>query len=457
MMKASRPTTKVTTAVTRVVLLLLCVLAVLSAVRTLQNSLGRRGASDFHPYWLHGLNLRQGRDPYRASLEGVEPEPPIHFLDGQLITEYPVARPNLGRTLVNTAPLTLLLFTFSLVSWPFARGIWLVANMVLALYVPQLVFKVFPDPQAFTRAERCALTLAFFSLASTRASVWAGQTTLTVFALMLATLLWRNRVTPGLPRAGSLLMAGICLGFALSKYSLALPLLLLLILRLRRGDWLIAGVSIGVQLLGILVVAGLAGVSPAAVVADYVDRFQYMARLSMHGGVQLITSIGLKDDTASLMGAGLLLACTAALGYWWRRRRLCIQLRPMAEYLMLTILILLALLVSYHRVYDVALAVLLVPLGWQAALQRGAWGLSRLQARFVQLGTVGFAAILLLPSETMSVLLSQAHASLWILLVRRAVQSALVIALVASVWLLVRLRQPEYLVLSAEDAAVGRA
>jgi hypothetical protein len=64
------------------------------------------------------------------------------------------------------------------------------------------------------------ICFAFYGFVGTRVSVGTGQTTLFVFALMLGALLTMSK---------NWFASGIMLGFALSKYSVALPVFLFML------------------------------------------------------------------------------------------------------------------------------------------------------------------------------------------------------------------------------------
>jgi hypothetical protein len=181
--------------------------------------------------------------------------------------------------------------------------------------------------------------------------------------------------------------------------------------------------------------------SPVTIVRDYVDMLRVMAPLSVDWGVQLITLVG--GQTTFLVACGVIALVVSAsiLGLLVRRIPWSKRLKPLAEYHSLVILVLLTLLVTYHRVYDVAAALLFVPLAWYASLRDSLWRPSTMQARLARAATLGFVCVLLLPGPALGILLSRTNTRRWVLLQLRAMQAALATALACSVWLLVRLRR----------------
>ena len=208
------------------ILYLIVIALVLASVfsRIAANVTSPTGSHDFHPYWYQGHALRRGSNPYRAFLKGEMPTLPIRYLDGVVVTEPPVARPGLSTSVTNTAPLVLLLSLFSYFSWPVAKLAWMAINLGLILALPWLLVSAFPL-RTFTRSQRLLLCLVVYAFGFTRHPVSIGQTTLAVFSLLLASLALQER---------HWFWAGICLGIALSKYSLALPVLLLFLVEFRR-------------------------------------------------------------------------------------------------------------------------------------------------------------------------------------------------------------------------------
>lgn len=179
------------------------------------------GSIDFHSYWYAGIFLRQGQNPFQAYLSGLDPSLPITFIDKPEPFFTSVAQPGLARVPANTAPIVWTLSIFSWLSWPAAKAIWLIFNLALIPVAFQLSITFTPKP-AFDRWDYLILFSAFIALFGVRNTIGNGQTSLLVYVLMLFALLWIDK-KPAL--------AGFALGVALSKYSIALPVLIFFIIR----------------------------------------------------------------------------------------------------------------------------------------------------------------------------------------------------------------------------------
>ncbi len=413
-------------------LIAFAVFAVLSVGRTLQKTASPVGGLDFHPYWYQGQNLRRGVDPYQAGLDGREVMPPVRYLDGKVTTQAPVAQPGLNRLVVNTAPLALLLFQFSWFSWPLAKWLWTLVNLPLALLVPYLVIRSFPERGAFDESVRLLLHLLFLAFMSTRVSLWLGQTTLVVFSLMLATWLLRERNWP---------LSGLALGLALSKYSLALPMVLFLLVEARRRNWLILAVAGLVQVAGACAVAYLSRETPWAVLQDYIRIFRRVAASTKDYGIQISALVPLRGR-ASIVGPVLTtILMVILMSLLWRRMRWPAAFAPLAHYCGLMILTVWTLLVAYHGIYDAQVVVLIIPALLYAIGEPKRWQLSPLHTGML-IGILGLTILVLsLPGEIAGVLLAPQALKAWLWAQARAQNMTLFMLLAVSLWLLLRLRR----------------
>lgn len=307
--------------------------AVLSLARILQSTRWGENEIDFYPYWSAARVVLQGQDPYSAFVAQLLP-----LLPGKSIAP------------ANTAPLVLLLTPLALLPLAPAETIWLVVNLILAAAIPWIVFYVFRLRMSFTA--RMCLSLDFLCWQSTRSAIENGQVTLLVCVLLLVTV-WLARLNRDL-------LAGIALGIAMSKYSLALPGVLLF-LAYRR--YLILIVSAAIQLLGLLCITAVSGTSPVSIVTNY---FVIMTMHLDNRGIHL-EGLGMDATLARLL---VLLVGVAMLMYSVRHSRG--QLAhddsaggPPTVLRVLGVLIAGVLLVVYHREYDAAL--LFIPVAAVAA------------------------------------------------------------------------------------------
>lgn len=391
------------------------------------------GSTDLHAYWYAGHFVREGRNPYVAQREGAAPEPAPGYAFGAPEPTEPVRRGDLAITASNTAPVTLLLSTLAWLSWPAAKVAWLATNVALALLAPVLVLRLLPHRHAIPASWQAAFILGFLALQGTRISVWVGQTTLLVFALALGALAlgerrWRS--------------SGILLGLAVSKVSLAAPVWVFFAIGRRARA---AAVALGVQLLGLALVAGLDGWDVPATLEAYAA----IARL--HAGLPGIHLAGLAPGTrwlGVLAAAGL----TAAVAAWlWRHRarwRPAASVRPTPagsalpfEALhVLVALVLWGLLVVYHRAYDTLAAYLFAGLVLDGLAVGGQpWRLDRRSRRLLAALALGLLALLAFPPSLVAGLLPHEALPAWYRVAGFGITGALLLALALTLVLLGRL------------------
>jgi len=394
----------------------LFVLALLAAARTVPLTLENTGSYDLHAYWYFGHFVRQGQNPYQAFVERPLLALPIHYLDGRTVTAEPVMQPNLGVHVPNTAPMMLLLSGLSWFSWPVAKAIWLVCNVVFTAAVPWLILALLPASLRLPRTGQWLVAGLFYLLKAPRLVTVVGQTSLCVLFLMLAAVLVRKR---------SWLLSGLLLGVAVSKYSLALPAALWLLIDRR---YLVLGTALAVQVAGLLLISSLGTYSPLETVAVYIKL------MVEHVGEE---GIHIAYFTAQYRMLGNLLVAGGSLILLWRLCRWWWRARPVedADVLpVMTVLSLWTLLVAYHRSYDVILVGLFLVLGsamvWHA----------RLPVRQVR-AVVAFMAVamvvLCLPMGTLRGIVPSRVCDEWLLPVERASTTLTLLAMLGvSTWFL---------------------
>jgi hypothetical protein len=328
-----------------------------------------------------------------------------------------------------TAPLALVLFQLSWFPWGLAKWLMTALNVAVALCIPWLVLRSFPHCASLSRQERWLVQLAFYAFVPTRVAVWLGQNTIPVFGLMLVALLVKER---------SWLLAGICLGLALSKYAVALPLVLLLLLRWRRRHgWMIV-TALWVQVSAVVVISLRSGDSPLQLLQDHLEVFLSFAQWTGALGTQLQDIV---PEGMPLPVAGVVLAVSvAALLSWWLRRwrRVPADCMPLADYQLWVVLVLSTLLVVYHSDYDVLMTVVFLPLGLYAIRHPSSWGLTPGQTRWLSAVTVMLVGVLILPGSIVSEVLSDAATEQWLGWVGLGVTLTVLVALATAVWLLMR-------------------
>jgi len=346
------------------------------------------GSHDFHPYWYQGHSLRRESNPYRAYLHREVPDLPVSYIDGVTITTPPVAQAGLSQSVTNTAPLVLLLSMLSFYSWPIAKMNWMAINLALILFLPWLLIRSFPLRGVFGRTDRLLIILGTFAFAATRGSVAIGQTTLIVFCLLLGVLVLRRR---------HWFLAGILLGIGLSKYSLAIPFCLFLLLEGKKRDWAIICVALLTQLLGLLTLTVISGDSPLTIVGFYRTIAQSF-RSDPNLGVQLGVLFP-AGSQLNLIASGLItLFVAAGVGSWWmNERRKTSDVSILADHVVLIILIIWLFLLAYNGGYDMLVMLLILPVAIFLWRHPGIVGLSAKQGRFAVGLFVLFQLMLSLP------------------------------------------------------------
>lgn len=388
------------------------------------------GGLDLHAIWHSGHALRQREDPYRFALERRAPDLPIRYIDGAVTTEPPVAQPGFPTLPSNTAPLYLPLAASAFLSWPTARWAGFAANLILMILIPLLVIRSFPYQQQFSTADKLLIFFLFIALTGTRVTAWIGQTTFLVFALMLGSLLLRERHP---------LWAGVLLGFALSKYSLAIAVVLFLVWEWRRRNLWILVTAAAVQVGSLLVISWISRVPPWAIVVDYVDIFKLF--LSAQHGLRL----GMLFPNNAFLEIAiplLLTVCVLGLLAWLRLRRTWpATTYELAGYEAFTALVLWSLLAAYHGIYDYATAITAAPLGLLLLQAPATWGLSGKQ-QMAALAAMGMGfAVLIMPGTAVETFLPPDLAQSWLWLFDRLLILAILTLLVTTVWLATRPHQ----------------
>jgi hypothetical protein len=397
------------------------VMALMSIGRAVTNTLSPGGATDFHQFWYAGHFVLQGVDPYQAFVNRIEPSLPVRYMDGPVVEVGQVAQPGLNRILPNTAPMVVLLSGFALFSWPVAKMIWLFCNLALVLLVPWMVLGIVDPDSRMATSTRLLVLFVFLAMVGTRSAVGVGQTTLLVFACML------GAVTLAEKRP---MLSGILLGIALSKYSVGLAGFIFM---LAAGQFLVAGVSLGVQLLGSVVLGLVTGSSVFVITGHYLKWLSWMVN---NEGVHLAGA--LRNVGVSPLAIALLVTVIVGslLTAWAFRRRSIggTSFVKVAEGLpVFAVFLLWELLAGYHYAYDSLLAIFPIALMLFAVHQRGPWRLVSRERMGLLAVCAVTAAILGLPANLAVFIWSD-----WLSVHSRLVTLALVLQIVACIWLMFR-------------------
>jgi hypothetical protein len=233
------------------------------ALYTLIN-ISELGLIDFSIYWYAGVFIRQGINPYLGFLQNLRISFPISLVNGIIASAGTIiAHPRMLRGLpMNTAPFILFITPFSFLSLKMATIIWTILNIILAVFIPITIVRYFQQKDlVLPKYIYLISVLTFFSLSTTSRGVIAmGQNSLLIFFLMLLALLAADK--------RKFVLAGILLGLALSKYTVAIPMLVLFLFR---KNWRVLFVAVAVQIFGFVLLSLLTRSSPVSSLLYYLS------------------------------------------------------------------------------------------------------------------------------------------------------------------------------------------
>jgi hypothetical protein len=399
--------------------LILCALAVLSLLslaRAIYLTAQATGALDFHPYWYYAHFVRAGINPYIAYEQQMLLPEAAHYLDGSVVAPEAVRQRQLAPIPANTASTLLISLLFTYFPWHLVKYGWFALNFVLLLVMPWLALRLLPRSLQLTQGLRWMAALSFWAIKGPRVALANGQPSILLFFLMIVTLLLRERYW---------LWAGLALGVALGKYSIALPVAFFLLLEGRIRLLIVAG---GVQVASLLAVAALEGGS----LWDTLLAYWHMVTIFSRGEQGVHLGYMLRDFPALALGLtvmGTLLTLWFTLREW-RRGLMQADVLPINSLLALWTLV-----GAYHRPYDTMLALffLIVIL---SALTR--WELPAQQVRRLGISWLVMLFFLCLPGEILGAFLAETHAERAGDIINAAVTVTLVIMWGVNLWLLPR-------------------
>jgi hypothetical protein len=418
------------------ILLLLClmILAGATLVYSIIKTNDKSGSIDFHSYWYSGHFVRLGIDPYHAYLTDMSIGVPIKYLDQSEPKEPPIAQPGLARVPANTAPMVLILSILSFFSWPTAKTLWMLCNLITMLAVPLLIFRILPDDREFTNYSKLMIYLAFIGLFGTRNTIGNGQTSLLVFAFMLISLITVRR---------SWLWSGIWLGLALSKYSLSMPIFIYFIIRKK---YRVLVTSVVFQLLGTALLSWLTNSSLKAFFNEYIAIFRLHTNLP---GIQIATLF--QNPIVGAIAAAILTTGTfGAIYFWWKRNAFMLAASNWYDHFIenhiISILILWTLLVAYHRAYDSFTTIIFIALVIYGLDRKAVWQLSTRQRYALAFGLILAYIPLSLPASGIIYLIGSIpdqSLSQWLGFQGGLLSITLLAMLGAVFWLLLRIKTRE--------------
>jgi hypothetical protein len=285
----------------------------------------------------------------------------------------------------------------------------------LVFIIPILLAPLLPDRQQLDRRLIVILVLVFIGFTSTRYALSSGQQSFLVFGMLLGSALLVKK-HPWL--------AGILMGFALSKYSLALGFFLYYLFFERRLRMSLTAIL--VQILGVVWLVATSGSSVAQVLEEYRLLFEHHARME---GIQLSALLATGGSNPPLSAGFTLLVGAFLVGYALKNP-VSRKADPLVRLCLLTILLLWSLLVGYHRSYDALTFILFLALAVSMLHDlRGKPQVHRLHFTWKTFSILS-ATIMLLPAGSLVRLwLPEGMGRGWIILVNKSTSLVLIFAL----------------------------
>jgi hypothetical protein len=412
------------------VLVGLFIWAGLSIQSTFRNTAAEDGGTDIHSYWYAGLFVRQRMDPYAAYFANARPNAPVQHLDGlstaESLQRYASILTNVP---ANTAPVVLLLTILSFFTWQSAKTIWLICNLGMMLSIPWLLWRyIKPSELHTTPVVKLVLALIFYGLLATRNSIGNGQTTIFVVFLMLLSLVMADGKRD--------VLGGLLLGIALSKYSVALPVFLLMVYR---RNVKVVTIALITQVVGAVILSSICRTPLTGIINDYLQMMLYHSELE---GIHLASYMPV-GVIYTLIGA--LLVVVIMLGTLWSvfadGQPQTAQDKRLLEIHFLAAFTLAALLGVYHKNYDVLIAIAALALFLLVLMHPPVWNLTPQQIRLITVVWVGAVLVFSVPGESVTRFLPTSLSSVWLGLLRPIATSTIAILLLLSIWLTRRIVQ----------------
>lgn len=408
----------------------LIIWAAISLGRLFQESFSATGGNDLYTYWYAGHFIREGKDFYRSFINNELPSVPVRYLDGEVDSLDGIIFQSLVPAPASTAPVFFLMAPLAFFSWPVAKAIWLVLNLVLLGAIPFIIVRLLPKKDRLTRWEFLAFLLAVIGLTSTRYAAASGQITFLILDLLLAALLLAERKQ---------WIAGILLGLALSKYSLSLGVLILFLVIEPKPRLVIT--AIVVQITGIIGLMLMSGSGFLEIIAEYAQMaFWHAGREGIHLAAALHG-----EQYYIWIALALTIAVGIPLAIWrWKngRHRMGQALSVLSQYHLGVISVLWALLVGYHRAYDAMVVIIFFGLIAYLVKQPEAWILKRKLQTGLEVFTTIALLLLMVPSGSIvRGLLPQALEIFWGEAVNMVTTLLISAFLILTIFLLFRVRE----------------
>ncbi len=324
----------------------LLALTIVSVVRITQLALREKGSPDLRIFWLAGHLIRQGYNPYQIPEQATLSRLAESIGDQVEILQI-LAQRQISPA-AYTPPFQLLVIPLTWLPWPAVKTVWLGCNLLLMAITPWILFATpFFQPVKIAGWWRAMGALVFYNLLATKLAIEAGQSVILILFLMVGALASIDRQP---------LLAGVLLGFALSKYSVSIPLFLFFLL-LRR--WRVLLMAIMIQAAGFVVLSWLIGIAPWQLARDYVSLISsaYLSRSMNYGFTIQLASLFTPDSPiASTLSVLLTLIVIVIIGRLWLNSQ-GLENRLPVQFAAFTSLTIWSLLVIYHGDYDFVLSI----------------------------------------------------------------------------------------------------
>lgn len=308
---------------------------------------------DLYQFWYAGHFFWQGQDPYTSCLTGEQPDYPAYLpLPRGSTRSAKLPRSGQVPILPGSAPLFLILAPLSLAPWVEATLCWGVINIFLGVIYVWLLLqltksKLFSNPGIL-------LVFVLFSMQGTRQVIELGQNSLLISVSMFAAWYLQERQRP--------VLAGILLGIAISKYTLAFPILLYFLYR----RWFkAAGAAFLTQFAGLVIIALVSRTDPRQIIRAYAAMSSLVMQQTQIDSIHLMR---LSNGPAAYLVLGSIsLAMVLGLFLWYNSRSANLRYDSAAGMALVGIVTLWSFISMYHSRHDMVAGLPLVVLASQCA------------------------------------------------------------------------------------------
>jgi len=237
-------------------------------------------------------------------------------------------------------------------------------------------------------------------------------------------------------------LAGILLGIALSKYSLAISVFLFLLLK---REYLILIISLVVQVLGAAIVSLLGNYAPLLTIEYYLRMIGHHTSLP---GIHLASLFPANDQLALIITFNTFLAVVIFLwgvGYQPRSKMPgAANGFTFAELHILSILTLWSLLAVYHRAYDTLIVIIFISMLIYGLSQSFLWNIAQRSQLGLKIFLIIFVSIMSIPGSIMGFVLPSNLIPTWCQIISYTTTLTLIVAVCISFWLFYNVSKTTY-------------